>query len=523
MKRVVGIFCVVMFALLVGCIENNVPYPYIELRILDIAVENQNSVRIDNESMTVTIDMHESADLSKVKVTKLSVTEGANCPIAVDSKLDLRAPYDVPLSLYQTFDWQIVATQNIERYFYVENQVGVCRIAPNSKKAVAMVPIGSNLKRVNVTGLKLGPEGATVTPDISTITDFSDPFNYPKVKVSYHGIEEEWELIVITTNVIVETKAVHPWAKIAWLQGQCREGMIGGFEYCLNDGQDNWVSLDPSMIEQNGNSFQAKLTGLTEQTSYKCRAFAGEEYGEIIEFETGAATPLPNGSFDIWWKDEKIWCPWIEGEANFWDTGNKGSSTLGDSNTIPADSEKWDSKDDGNGAKLMSKFVGIGTVGKFAAGNIYVGDFKQIDGTNGILDMGKPFSSFPTRLKGYYKYKTMPIDNVNDETEHMLGMPDTCSIYIVLGDWDEPVEIRTRPSNRKLFDKQDPHIIAYAEMYSAQSTDGYLPFTLELEYRELGRTPKYLLIVASASKYGDFFTGGDGATLWLDELCFEYD
>ena len=85
------------------------------------------------------------------------------------------------------------------------------------------------------------------------------------------------------------------------------------------------------------------------------------------------------------------------------------------------------------------------------------------------------------------------------------------------------MEIRTRPSNRKLFDKQDPHIIAYAEMYSAQSTDGYVPFTLELDYRELGRTPKYLLIVASASKYGDFFTGGNGATMWLDELCLEYD
>ena len=133
MRRVVGILCVMMFALFVGCIENNVPYPYVELRILDIAVENQNSVRIDNESLTVTIDMHESADLAKVKVTKLNVTEGANSPIAVGSILDLRTPCDVSLSLYQTFDWKVVATQNIERYFYVENQVGECRIAPNSR------------------------------------------------------------------------------------------------------------------------------------------------------------------------------------------------------------------------------------------------------------------------------------------------------------------------------------------------------------------------------------------------------
>ena len=71
--------------------------------------------------------------------------------------------------------------------------------------------------------------------------------------------------------------------------------------------------------------------------------------------------------------------------------------------------------------------------------------------------------------------------------------------------------------------EQDPNIIAYAEMCSAESTDGYIPFSLELEYRELGRTPKYILIVISASKYGDFFTGGDGSTLWLDELELHYD
>lgn len=523
MKRTVGIIFIAIFSLFSSCIENDVPYPYIEMRILDMKFEDQISVRIDNELRTVTVDVNETADLSKIKVTQLSVTEGATVSISEGSVLDLRTPCEVQLALYQTFNWKIVANQEIERYFKVANQVGESRISYNSRRAVAQVPVRTNLEKIEITALKLGPEGSVITPDISEITNFLDPFNYPKVTVSYRGIEEVWELVVNATNMVVETKAVYPWAKIAWLQGQCQEGKIGGFEYCLNDGMDNWMSLDPSMVEQTGNSFQAKLTGLTEQTAYKCRAVSGSDYGSTIEFVTGEAVVLPNGDFDTWWKDEKIWCPWVEGEENFWDTGNKGSTTLGDSNTLPADSEKWDSKTDGNGAKLMSKFVGIGSLGKFAAGNIYVGDFKQIDGTNGILDMGKPFSAFPTRLTGYYKYKTMPIDNVNDETAHMLGMPDTCSIYIALGDWDEPVEIRTRPSNRKLFDVQDPHIIAYAAMYSAESTDGYVPFTLDLEYRELGRTPKYLLIVMSASKYGDFFTGGDGATLWVDELHLEYD
>lgn len=523
MKKVVYILLSLFSVLMVGCIKNDIPYPYIELKILDIELEGQKSARIDNEDRSVIFDMHETADLSKSRITKFSITDGAESPIGVDSVLDLRQSYSFDLSLYDNFTWTLIAKQDIERYFNVKGQIGECRIAVNSKKAVASVAVGTNLKQINITGLKLGPEGSIITQDISAITDFSDPFNYPKVTVSYRDVVEEWELIVITTDIIVETKQVYPWAKIAWLNGQCKEGMIGGFEYCLNDGQDNWISLDPNVIVQDGNSFSAKLTGLQPETAYKYRALADTEYGAEVEFVTGAAVELPNGSFDTWWLNDKVWSPWTQGEDNFWDTGNKGTTTLGDSNTAPTDAEKWDGKSEGYAAKLMSKFVGIGTIGKFAAGNIYVGNFRAIDGTNGILDMGKPFNAFPTRLEGYYKYTTMPVDKYNNETAHMAGKPDTCSIFIALGDWDIPVEIRTNPSKRKLFDKNDPNIIAYSEMYSGESTDGYVPFSLELDYRELGRTPKYILIVISASKYGDFFTGADGATMWVDELSLKYD
>ncbi len=44
------------------------------------------------------------------------------------------------------------------------------------------------------------------------------------------------------------------------------------------------------------------------------------------------------------------------------------------------------------------------------------------------------------------------------------------------------------------------------------------PFTIELEYRDKTRIPNYILIVATASKYGDYFTGGEGSKLWIDEF-----
>ena len=95
------------------------------------------------------------------------------------------------------------------------------------------------------------------------------------------------------------------------------------------------------------------------------------------------------------------------------------------------------------------------------------------------MNFGQPFTGRPTKLKGYYKYTTAPITDLPAEGsqdytrfQNYKGKPDTCAIYIALGDWTEPIEIRTRPTNRKLFDKNDEHIIAYAEMYKRNNGNG---------------------------------------------------
>ncbi|MDE7471164.1 MAG: PCMD domain-containing protein, partial [Paramuribaculum sp.] len=44
-----------------------------------------------------------------------------------------------------------------------------------------------------------------------------------------------------------------------------------------------------------------------------------------------------------------------------------------------------------------------------------------------------------------------------------------------------------------------------------------------LDYRSTSRVPNYIMIVASASKYGDFFTGGAGSTLLVKKLELIYD
>ena len=51
----------------------------------------------------------------------------------------------------------------------------------------------------------------------------------------------------------------------------------------------------------------------------------------------------------------------------------------------------------------------------------------------------------------------------------------------------------------------------------------YKEFTIELEYRDTERKPTYVLIVATASKYADYFTGGNGSTLYIDEFEFLFE
>ena len=162
---------------------------------------------------------------------------------------------------------------------------------------------------------------------------------------------------------------------------------------------------------------------------------------------------------------------------------------------------------------------------KLGAGNLFTGDF-QLDGLNGLLHFGRPFTSFPTALRLYYKYTSTTINMIGDnvgDLASMKGEPDICHIYIALSDKSEPYEIRNNPDKRQLFDKDDANIIAYGEFSSNQSTSSYKQIEIPLEYRYTNRTPKYIIIVASSSKYGDYYIGGVGSKLWLDEMELVYE
>lgn len=53
--------------------------------------------------------------------------------------------------------------------------------------------------------------------------------------------------------------------------------------------------------------------------------------------------------------------------------------------------------------------------------------------------------------------------------------------------------------------------------------DSYEEFEIKLDYRDTSRVPTYLLITCASSRYGDYFTGGTGAVLYVDQFSFDWD
>ena len=88
-------------------------------------------------------------------------------------------------------------------------------------------------------------------------------------------------------------------------------------------------------------------------------------------------------------------------------------------------------------------------------------------------------------------------------------------------DWSSPFRISTA-SGKFVDTESDPGIIAYGSM-DFNATNGYVEFTVPLTYRSTTRQPRYIVIAAAASKYGDYFTGSTSSVMYVDEFSFVYD
>lgn len=523
--KFISAFSLLLALLFTACIKNDIPYPYLPQLILSLEVENQvQPAYIDDQTYTATVYLDEETDPTRVKFSEFSYSEEAVCSTnLLEGEFDLTEPLKLTLSLYQDFNWTINAVQEIERYVRIEGQVGESEIDVPGHRVVIKVPQNENLHFLKLLAIKLGPKNvSTMFPDLKPGSiDLSSPFS---VKVTAFGRTEEWTLYAEKTELLVNTVAVDAWSQVIWAYGEAPTDTHKTFQYKEAD-DEQWQTLDDEYVTVDGGNFSAYIPHLKPLTQYVVRAISDENIGNEITVTTQATADIPDGDFSQWWlENNKKWNPWNENGTRFWDTGNMGASLIGSnpdaSNVQPTDYTPTGS---GKAAKLLTKAV----MGKLAAGSVYSGSFVKIDGTNGILAFGREWNLRPTKLKGYFQYQTATINTVAsstpEELKYMKGQPDSCHIYVALTDWSAPFEIRTNPATRQLFDKNASYIIAYGELIYGGTMDKYQEFEIKLNYRSTFAVPKYLQITCASSKYGDYFIGGVGAVLYVDQLSFDYD
>ena len=510
---------IALLCVLGGCIENDIPYARLQCNFTSISAEGEERpTAMDTMACKVTFYLSEEVDIHSVKIASYTLSEGASVVgDTINQPFDLSSPKTVTLRRYQDWQWTFEAKQTIERYFTVDGEIGATVIDIPARRVVAYVSDQTDITKIKVLSAKLGPKGAKSTPELEGQTvDFSSPV---EVQVEAYGRSEIWTVYVEQTTSPVTTVRVDAWTNVAWVYGAAADSEDNYIEYRLK-GASTWTKIPYDRLTIQGGSFYARLTGLAPSSTYEARAVSGEYQGATLEFTTGLNIQIPNAGLDNWWLDGKVWNPWGESDEQYWDTGNKGTTTLGASNSVPTD-DTYSGK--GYAAKLETRFVGIGVVGKLAAGNLFIGKYVKTDGTNGILAFGRSFEQRPTRLRGYFKYQTAPISSTTAGFNDLKGRPDTCIIWCALVDTPEQFEIRTNPNNRQLFDPNGSYVVAYGKMESGKNVDNYTQFDFELKYTSTQRVPKYILITASASKYGDYFTGGNGAVLYVDDLELMYD
>jgi hypothetical protein len=93
-----------------------------------------------------------------------------------------------------------------------------------------------------------------------------------------------------------------------------------------------------------------------------------------------------------------------------------------------------------------------------------------------------------------------------------------------LVDWDARKQVNTNYENTFLdYDRTDLGVIAYGYISGSTAVSSWTEFDIPLVYRDTTKTPKMIVIMACSSRYGDYFNGGVGSELWVDDFKLVYD
>ena len=284
-----------------------------------------------------------------------------------------------------------------------------------------------------------------------------------------------------------------------------------------------WSELTASK-SSTANTYTAKATDFAASRSYEYTLFVnGTQTGPVLSINTPAGAQIPESDFENWTnKDDKIWCPTSSLINATWDTGNHATGSIGAGNLTSPSSDVRPGSTGAKSAYMKSMKAAVMGIGKFAAGNLFVGKFVQIDGMGGIVDFGKPFT-FTARPKAvqFWMKNNCGVIDIEDKLK-LKGEIDLTKIFICLCDRTEPYRVNTNNENTLFNPSTAPNVIANGVYESKTSVSDWTLITIPIEYKDNNSKPNFLVLTFTCSGYGDYFTGSTDSYMYIDDLELVY-
>lgn len=233
---------------------------------------------------------------------------------------------------------------------------------------------------------------------------------------------------------------------------------------------------------------------------------------------------LYNGGFELWHyeTDKNIAYPTESSSKIYWSSSNPGSGSALASLAKLTDK----TTDEVHGGSYAAKLTSKSTIGILAAASLFTGTFVDMNVSTKAakLDWGVPFTSRPASLHGYMIYHPGSVNITGSnlpEGAPAKGDNDHCQIYIALMTTHVVVD-NSDMSTFPKWDGTDSRVIAYGAKTVNTNQSGWQEFDIPLTYYNTTTKPSYLIIVCSASKYGDYFHGSSSSVLYLDDFQLKY-
>lgn len=472
--------------------------------------------------------------------------------ITVDNSVNVKE-YDMPIFIYPDIP-VILGNENVS--FYSGDSIASALYDVVSTKGYKSVVISHSNAGLSAIGLPESTELVGASDEtLQTLTSAGVQVNFTEDYIRVDAlsmfsklsagnysftISAENDLdLVSTMNVNLQVKApveitsVVAWANFAVVKGKYySQSLPDGFAIqhkSSGDWTDGYVLLQD--VNTSDKTFKTMICKLSAEKNYSFRLFTIKDGGlngsKSVMTET--APTVENLNFDLWTKSGNVVYPYKGQDNGVWDTANEGTSTIGTNNITTQETSQVIK---GSAAKMTSAVV----MSKFAAGNIYTGDFDKVQvvgGAGAKLNWGIKFAGRPVAMKGYYKYSPVKINYADGSHGSMKGQMDKCQIQVALADNSTCSTNNIQyyfyvdtPGGKFVdFSSANKTIIAHNKIETNETVSSYRSFTLPFGYRKdkINTQPGFIIITCCSSYLGDYFTGGEGSTMWADEFELIYD